>query len=88
MSNEFCCTWKWKTERKHRNPTNKIYKQAEIDEENFVIEEELNEGEIKHEHSKLYLKLPCDNSDFESDSRRGLCVHIGMKNKKADENVK
>ena len=65
-----------------------IYKQAEIDEENFVIEEELNEGEIEHEHSKLYLKFPCDNCDFESDSRRGLCVHIGMKHKKADEKVK
>ena len=65
-----------------------IYKQAEIDEENLDTEEELMEDDnIEHEHPKLYSKFPCDECDFESDSRRGLSVHTGMKHKKAYERV-
>ena len=65
-----------------------IYKQAEIDEENLDTEEELMEDDnIEHEHPKLYSKFPFDECEFESERRRGLSVHTGMKHKKAYERV-
>ena len=58
-----------------------IYKQAEIDEENGSEE---NEPEDEPELNQVDPKYKCDFCDFESDTNRGVCVHIGIKHKKKE----
>ena len=60
-----------------------IYKQAEIDEED-ASEEKEPEEEDETELNQLNTKYKCDYCEFESDTNRGVCVHIGIKHKKKE----
>ena len=58
-----------------------IYKQAEIAEQDVSDE---NEPEDESEPTQVNSKYKCDYCDFESDTNRGVCVHIGIKHKKTE----
>ena len=58
-----------------------IYKQAEIDE---AAASEENEPEDETELTQVNSKYKCNYCDFESDTKRGICVHIGIKHKKKE----
>ena len=61
-----------------------IYKQAEIDAEDCSEE---NEPEDETKLTQVNTKYKCDYCDFESDTNRGVCVHIGIKHKKKEINL-
>ena len=63
-----------------------IYKQAEIDEEDYRKEQRPGEEpEDENELAQVKTKYKCNYCDFESENYRGVCVHTGIKHKKKEK---